>query len=93
MQFVQKNEIDLAFHWVPQHIKNSTDYSHQCDGLFGVLKYAYNKEKVGPLPGNFGPEKYFAIFGKTNTLLNGGVQIKNVAPPTQHVGIPSSNPH
>lgn len=31
------------------------------------LKYGYNKEKVGPLPGNFGPEKYFAVFGKTNT--------------------------
>jgi carboxyl-terminal processing protease len=30
------------------------------------LKYAYSKEKVGPLPGNFGPEKYFAIFGKDN---------------------------
>ena len=30
------------------------------------MKYAFNKEKVGPLPGNFGPEKYFAIGGKNN---------------------------
>jgi hypothetical protein len=31
------------------------------------LKYAYNKEKVGPLPANFGPEKYFAVGGRFNT--------------------------
>lgn len=31
------------------------------------LKYAYNKEKVGPLPANFGPEKYFAVGGRYNT--------------------------
>lgn len=31
------------------------------------MKYAFNKEKVGPLPGNFGPEKYFAIGGRNNT--------------------------
>jgi C-terminal processing protease CtpA/Prc len=30
------------------------------------LKYAFNSEKVGPLPGNFGPEKYFAIGGRKN---------------------------
>jgi carboxyl-terminal processing protease len=26
-----------------------------------VIKYGYNREKVGPLPENFGPEKIFAI--------------------------------
>ena len=31
------------------------------------LNYAYYSEKVGPLPSNFGPENYFAIFGKENT--------------------------
>ena len=31
------------------------------------LKYGFNREKVGPLPGNFGAEKYFAVFGRNNT--------------------------
>lgn len=31
-----------------------------------ALKYGYSREKVGPLPDNFGPEKYYGIFGKDN---------------------------
>ncbi len=32
-----------------------------------LLKYAYVREKVGPLPQNFGPEQYFGVSARGNT--------------------------
>lgn len=41
------------------------------------MKYGYNKEKVGPLPENFGPEKVFVVQGKGVAFSKGIVVLAN----------------
>lgn len=41
------------------------------------LTYGYNKEKVGPLPENFGPERYFAVRGSGLAFSKGIVVLAN----------------